>query len=165
MDFDLPIRDIRFWNCRAIFSMDARCGGMVFTCLPFCDEVRVNASHSVSKKLQSLSCLRSSTTIVKMATAISQSSLVTGVRNLTSMWIGSFEKFCSCDMFFWRTHIAYALLLINRGPSGLFKMLQALPESTSRLEEMFPFLMGTMRGSVFSRSSFIVKTIVSSSLL
>ena len=82
------------------------------------------------------------------AAGLYQPLLVTGFGILPSIWIVSRVNVRSCSLLLLLIHIACGFLLTTRAANDLSNIVHALHESTSREFEMFPILMGILRGSI-----------------
>ena len=146
--FDLPVREIRLGKFLAICSLKSDEEEMVLTLLPCTEEVCVTTRPRWSNRSLSMRDLRPSATTVKVADVNVHRLLVMRVCIFPSIWIGSFEIVLKYGLIFSLIQTAFELIFITCVARDRLKLLHALPESTRRVVEMLPILIGILRDSI-----------------
>ena len=117
-------------------------GEIVLTWLLEDEEDCVTASPKRWNRSRPINDFRPSVTTRNVAELLVQPLLDTGFCTLPSMWIGSFKKFRSCRFGLSQTQNACEMLSTTCDASDQFRMLHALPKSTSSFVEILPIFIG-----------------------
>ena len=162
---DLPMRKIRLGIVSAMSSLNSEDDEMVSTWLPENEDDCVTASPNWSNKSRSISDLRPSATIVNVAEREIHPLLKTRACTLASLRIGSFKRVLNCGVALLCTQNACELLFTTCDARDWLRMLLAFPESTNRVVEILPILIGMFRGYNFPILFCMRTTILSCPLL
>ena len=146
-------------------SLNSEDGEKVLTWLPGNENDCVTANPDCSNKSWPISIFRPSAETVNVAKCEVHSLLDAGDWALPSKRMGSIEKVLNCGFVLSWIQRACGMLLTTCDAKDRLKMLHAFTESTSRVVEILPILIGMFRGSIFAIWFWVRATQLSSTLL